>query len=93
MVYKTQQGRKMARSKKPKIDSIDSIASKFAELRGAPKSKVKPPNSITSAEYAQYAQVSDRAASAWLLKLFKEGKCNRVKIQNRFYYFFNEKDA
>ncbi len=93
MVYKTQQGWKMARSQKPKVDNIDLIASKFAELRGAPRNEVKPPNSITSAEYAQYAQVSDRAASAWLLRLFKDGKCNRVKVNNRFYYYFNEKDS
>jgi hypothetical protein len=80
----------MARPSKSEITDIDQIAAKFAQIMGAPKKTLRPPNSVTVAEYAKFAQITDKTAGAWLRKLFNEGKCSRIRCGNAFYYNLNE---
>ena len=72
---------------------LDSLAIKFQALLNAPYKKERPPNSITAAEYAERAGCSRKAASEFLLSVYRAGLARRYRISQSYAYVLEDYDA
>ena len=79
----------MAKPKNIETD-LDALADRFQALLNAFQKIERPENSITPAEYAERAGCSRKAASEFLLSVYRQGLARRYKISQTYAYVLED---